>query len=108
MVVCACVVNVLHDGGARGGDGPEATLAGRHPLGTSRFTRLATFLTFLFFLSLTLRITYPTDARGAHDRKVAKRVLSFGSGLGAMACLVLMYNYARYHTISTGDMATAV
>ncbi len=35
-------------------------------------------------------------------RRVIRKVLLFGGGLGAMASLVLLYNYARFHTIFDG------
>jgi hypothetical protein len=71
-------------------------------LGLSGLSRLATFLSFPFFLYLALR-DHLGNKRGwravAREREVVKKVLSFGGGLGSMACLVVLYNYARYHTI---------
>ncbi|MGH7261038.1 MAG: hypothetical protein ACREI9_10195 [Nitrospiraceae bacterium] len=71
-------------------------------LGLSGLSRLPTFLAFPFFLYLALK----DDMRGWRewravvlDRGVIRKVLLFGSGLGAMASLVLLYNYARFHTI---------
>ncbi len=74
-------------------------------LGLSGLSRLATFLAFPFFLYLVLQ----DDIRGwrewrafVWDRRVIGKVLLFGCGLGAMAAVVLLYNYARFHTIFDG------
>lgn len=72
-------------------------------LGLSGLSRLPTFLAFPFFLYLALE----NDIRALpgwrsiiRNHGVIKKVLLFGSGLGAMASLILLYNYRRYHTIS--------
>lgn len=71
-------------------------------LGLSGLSRLPTFLAFPFFLYLLLK----DDIRGwrewravVRNRGLIRKVLLFGSGLGAMAFLVLRYNYARFDTI---------
>lgn len=71
-------------------------------LGLAGLSRLPTFLAFPFFLYLVLK----DDIRDwrewrafVRDRGIIRKVLLFGSGLGAMASLVLLYNYARFHTI---------
>lgn len=71
-------------------------------LGLSGLSRLPTFLAFPFFLYLVLK----DDLRGwrewravVWDRRVIRKVLLFGSGLGAMAFVVLLYNYTRFRTI---------
>lgn len=71
-------------------------------LGLSGMSRLATFLAFPFFLYLALRDD-TDDSRTwraiVWDREIIKKALSFGAGLGAMAALVLLYNYTRFGTI---------
>lgn len=71
-------------------------------LGLSGLSRLSTFLAFPFFLYLVLKdhIGDWRDWRAfVRNRRAIKTVLLFGAGLGAMASLVLLHNYARYHTI---------
>jgi hypothetical protein len=71
-------------------------------LGLSGLSRLPTFLAFPFFLYLVLEHDI-RDWRGwrstVRNHSVIKKMLLFGSGLGAMASLILLYNYGRYHTI---------
>jgi hypothetical protein len=71
-------------------------------LGLSGLSRLPTFLAFPFFLYLVLKedIRDWQDWRAVlRNRGVIRKVLQFGGGLGAMASVVLLYNYARYNTI---------
>ena len=71
-------------------------------LGLAGLSRLPTFLGFPFFLYLVVEHDI-RNWRGwrstVRNRGVIKKVLLFGSGLGAMASLILLYNYGRYHTI---------
>lgn len=74
-------------------------------VGLSGLSRLPTFVAFPFFLYLVLQ----GDLHGwrewravARGRMVIRKVLLFGTGLGAMAFLLLLYNYARYDTILDG------
>lgn len=74
-------------------------------VGLSGLSRLATFLAFPFFLYLVLK----DDLRGwrewramVWDPRVIRKVLLFGTGLGAMAAVVLLHNYARFGTIFDG------
>jgi hypothetical protein len=74
-------------------------------VGLSGLSRLATFLAFPFFLYLVLE----ADIRDwkewraiVWNRRAIRKVLLFGGALGAMACVVLLYNYARFHTILDG------
>jgi hypothetical protein len=71
-------------------------------LGLSGLSRLPTFLAFPFFLYLVLQgdiHNWRAWREIVRDGRVIKRVLLFGCGLGAMAFIVLLYNYARFHTI---------
>ncbi|MGH3842002.1 MAG: hypothetical protein ACRDS0_11235 [Pseudonocardiaceae bacterium] len=71
-------------------------------LGLSGLARLPTFLAFPFFLYLVLKDDIPDwrDWRAVvWNRGVIRKVLQFGGGLGAMASMVVLYNYARYGTI---------
>ena len=71
-------------------------------LGLSGLSRLPTFLALPFFLYLVLENDL-RDWQGwratVRSRGIIRKVLLFGSGLGAMAFLVLLYNYGRFHTI---------
>jgi hypothetical protein len=65
-------------------------------LGLAGLCRLPTFLAFPFFLYLTLR--------GRTDlgtwRQIMPKVALFGLGLGSMALMVVLYNYARFGTVA--------
>ncbi|HET9254156.1 MAG TPA: hypothetical protein VFO16_03010 [Pseudonocardiaceae bacterium] len=65
-------------------------------LGLAGLCRLPTFLAFPFFLYLALR------GRGDLGtwRQIMPRVVLFGLGLGSMALVVFLYNYARFGTIA--------
>jgi hypothetical protein len=71
-------------------------------LGLSGLSRLPTILSFPFFLYLALNETRKRWKwrEVMQDHQVISRVLLFGSGLGAMVFLILLYNYARFGTIS--------
>jgi hypothetical protein len=71
-------------------------------LGLSGLSRLPTFLAFPFFLYLLLEgdiRDWPGWRAVMRNHGVIRKVLVFGGGLGAMAFLVLLYNYGRFHTI---------
>jgi hypothetical protein len=71
-------------------------------LGLSGLSRLPTFLALPFFLYLVLENDlrdWPGWRATVRNHRIIRRVLPFGSGLGAMALLILLYNYGRFHTI---------
>ena len=72
-------------------------------LGLSGLSRLPTFLAFPFFLYLVLEGEI-RERRGwravLRNHGVIRKVLVFGGGLGAMAFVMLLYNYGRFHTIA--------
>jgi hypothetical protein len=68
-------------------------------LGLSGLSRLPTFLAFPFFLYLVLEDDIQGWRAVVRNRKVAKKVLLFGSGLGAMAFVMLLYNRSRFDSI---------